>query len=90
MQTDWFASARAILFREWDPIGISRWDGSPEDEYDDYRDHLADLIRAGESDRVLLDYLEWAEVECIGLGPANRQRNARVVAALRALGSPSG
>jgi len=90
MQTDWFASASAILFREWDPIGISRWDDSPRDEYDDYRNHLAGLIRAGASDHVLLDNLEWAEVECIELGPIDYHRNTRVVAALRALGPPPG
>jgi hypothetical protein len=84
MQSDWYARARAILNREWDPIGHC-----PDDEYDDYRNQIAALIEAGVSDDGLLTYLEWAEVAFIGLSPpVDRERNAKVVAALRALGSP--
>jgi hypothetical protein len=36
----------------------------------------------------LLTYLEWAEIAFMGLGGFDRERNAKVVAALRALGPP--
>jgi hypothetical protein len=88
MSSDWLARARAILFREWDPIGVSRWDDSLEDEYDYYRDILALLIRSGATDSVLHACLEWAEVEAIELGPVDHDKNDKVVAALRALGPP--
>ncbi len=83
MSSDWYDRARAILNRE-NPIGRC-----PEEEYDDYRNRLAALIEADVSDDGLLTYLEWAEVSFIGLSPSvDRERNARVVAALRALGPP--
>lgn len=94
MQTDWNARARAILNREWDPIHLSRMPDADEwnwaDEYDLYRDLLAVLLKyRGVSDDGLLALLEWAEVEFIGLSPpVDRERNAKVVAALRALGPP--
>jgi hypothetical protein len=93
MSSDWYARARAILNREWDPIHLSRMPDTDEwnwaDEYDHYRDQLAALIEAGVSDDGLLTYMEWAETAFMGLGgPVDRERNAKVVAALRALGPP--
>lgn len=82
----WRDGIRGILNRVWDPIG-----GCPDDEYDGYVGKLAALIRDGASDGELLAYLEWAEVEHIGLGPPfDALRGAEVVAALRAPGSPLG
>ena len=79
----WRGRIREILNRDWDPIG-----GCPEDEYDSYMGRIASMIRTGLSDADLLAYLEWAEVEHMGLGgPFNRDRGLRVVAALRGLGS---
>ena len=94
MSSDWYAGARAILNREWDPIHLSRMSDADEwnwaDEYDHYRNLLAALIRIGVPDAALMACLEWAQAECIGLrlGPADHDRNAKVVAALRALGLP--
>ena len=81
MQIDWYARARAILNRDWDPIRLSRsrkldaesW----ADEYDPYRDVLAVLIRAGASDSVLFAYLEWAEIGAIELGPVDPPGTSR-------------
>jgi hypothetical protein len=55
---------REVLNRAWDPIG-----GCPEDEYDGYIGKIAALLRDNASDDELLAYLEWAEVEHMGLGP---------------------
>ena len=94
MQSEWYARARAILNREWDPIGLSHDDPDLDaecwaDEYDDYRNQLAALIEASVPDEGLLTYLEWAEVAFIGLSPpVDRERNIKVVAALRVLGPP--
>ena len=87
MQSDWYARARAILNQQWDPIGLGQT--CPDDEYDDYRDWLAAMIEDDVSDDGLLIYLEWVEVTFIGLSPpVDRERNLRVVAALRGLGPP--
>jgi len=94
METDWYDCARAILNQHWDPIGIGRWPDADEwdwaDEYDLYRDLLAAMLKyRGITDDGLLALLEWAEVEFIGLRPpVDRERNAKVVASLRALGPP--
>lgn len=92
MQSDWYARARAILNRDWDPIRLSRATALDAecwaDEYVDYLDFLVLLIRNGAPDVELVAYLIWAEVEFIGLPPADLEKNYRVVAALRALGRP--
>lgn len=89
MSADWYARARAILNREWDPIRVMRH-GAPPDEYDLYRDLLAVLLKhRGVGDDGLLALLEWAEVAFIGLSPpVDLERNRKVVAALRTLGPP--
>jgi hypothetical protein len=92
MSADWYARARAILNRDWDPIHLSRMPDADEwnwaDEYDLYRNILAVLIRSGATDSVLHAFLEWAEVEAIELGGVDHDRNAKVIAALRELGPP--
>jgi len=78
----WLASIREILSQDWSPISDCR-----EAEYNTYRNDLAALIHGGANNDELLRYLEWAEVENMGLeGPFNRERGLKVVAALRALG----
>jgi hypothetical protein len=78
----WLASIREILSRDWCPIG-----DCPASEYNTYRNDLAALIHGGVNNDELLRYLEWAEVENMGLkGPFNRERALKVVSALRALG----
>lgn len=78
----WRDKIRDVLNNVWDPIG-----GCPADEYDTYMGKLASMIRSRASDAEILAYLEWAEVEYIGLGPPfNRERGERVVKALRDLG----
>ncbi|MCW5772640.1 MAG: hypothetical protein KIT16_13440 [Rhodospirillaceae bacterium] len=75
---------RAILNRDWDPIG-----GCPEDEYDTYVHRIVAMLRDGATDDELVAYLEWAEAENMGLGrPFDRVRAVKVIAAIRGL-SPS-
>jgi hypothetical protein len=53
---------REILNRDWDPIG-----GCPDDEYDGYVGKIAAMIRDNAADDQLLAFLEWAEVDHMGL-----------------------
>ena len=78
----WLRRIIEILNREWDPIG-----GCPEDEYEGYAGKIAAMIRDRAGDEKLMNYLEWAEVDNMGLGqPFDRERAKKVIAALRALG----
>ena len=80
----WLRRIIDILNREWDPIGVVSH--AVQDEYDGYAGKIAALIRDGTSDKQLLEYVEWAEAEHMGLGPFDTERAARVIAALRDLG----
>jgi hypothetical protein len=80
----WLRQIIDILNREWDPIGVVTY--GVEDEYDGYAGKIAALIRSGAADEELSNYLEWAEVERMGLCPFDRERAIRVIAALRKLG----
>jgi len=82
----WRNRLREVLNRDWDPIG-----GCPDDEYDGYMSKIGAMLRDNASDEKLLEYLKWAEVENMGLGPASRfdrGRAMKVIAALRAIGAP--
>jgi len=80
---EWKSRIRSVLNRDWDPIG-----GCPADEYDVYADRIASMIARNATNDELMRYLEWAEVENIGLGPPfNSERGRKVVATLRALGA---
>jgi hypothetical protein len=90
----WLSRLREVLNREWDPIGVRPSDDAGNaDEYDRYRDKLASMISAQATDDELAAYLEHAEREWMGLGvpadaKANEQALRKVIAAIRALGSP--
>lgn len=85
----WLERIIETLNREWDPIGVVS--AGIKDEYDSYAGKLASMIRSGASDQQLMDYLEWAGTENMGLGQSSDQTRAvtaKVVAALRTLGCP--
>jgi hypothetical protein len=90
----WLARMRDVLNREWDPIRVlPSDDGGNIDEYDTYRDKLASMIGAHATDEELVAYLQRAETEWMGLGAptdvkAHEGALRKVVAAIRALGSP--
>ena len=76
----WRMRLRTILNTEWDPIG-----NCPDDEYDAYAGKIAAMVRDGNSNQELVDYLRWAEVEHIEM-PGDPNRLPSVVASIRALG----
>ena len=81
----WLRRIIDILNTDWDPIGVVG--AGVYDEYDGYAGKIAALLRSGATDKQLSDYLEWAEVEHMGLDrPFETARAARVIAALRNLG----
>jgi hypothetical protein len=83
----WLLQIIDILNREWDPIGVMSLDPDwPDDEYQGYAGKLATMLRAHATDEEFMSYLEWAEIENMGLAsPFDRGRAQRVIAALRAL-----
>ena len=77
------------LYREWDPIGVQAM-GGPTDEYESYAGPIASMLIKGDSDEALLKFLEWAEIDQMGLsGPFDSQSVQKVVAALRKLQLPN-
>jgi hypothetical protein len=49
---------KALLFREWDPIGISDV-GGPEDEYDAYALQVYKMLSEGADSAAIAQYLNW-------------------------------
>jgi hypothetical protein len=63
------AELRELLYREWDPIGLSRIADAPQDEYEHYAGGIGRRLRAGSSDEELAAVLEGYREE-MGLEPA--------------------
>jgi hypothetical protein len=80
----WITRIREILNHEWDPTG-----SCPPDEYDRYVDRIAVMICEGASDDELIQYLEWAESDYMGLGRSNNERARQVIVSLKELGQPN-
>jgi hypothetical protein len=81
---------RDTLNKEWDPIGVYDLDDPafknwPEDEYQGYVGKLSALLQRSAPDEEFLKYLEWAEVEHMGVGPFNRARAERLIFLLQRL-----
>ena len=86
----WRRRLREVLNRDWDPIGVTV-DRPQDDEGDGHVGDLAAMLRENAGDEELLAYFRWAEVENMGLGPADRFDRGRilgVIAALRQVGPP--
>jgi hypothetical protein len=79
---EWPARLRSIFNTIWDPIG----GGVPEDEYDEFVEKVATLVRDGASDAALRQYLRWSEAEHMGLGEPDPIRLDRTLTAIRTLG----
>ena len=60
---------RAILYRDWDPIGVKDLADGSEDEYDAYVGQLGRRLRAGASDDEVAALLEHFRLD-MGLEPA--------------------
>jgi hypothetical protein len=77
------------LYREWDPIGVLRM-GGPTDQYESYAGPIASMLIKRDSDETLVKFLEWAEIEQMGLsGPFDPRSVQRVIVALRQLRLPN-
>jgi hypothetical protein len=71
---------RAVLMREWDPIGVAGV-AQAQDEYDGYIHQIVGLLIRREPRHKLVDFLWWAETEAMGLY-GDRQRIERTADAL--------
>jgi hypothetical protein len=77
-------SIRQVLLAHWDPIGI-RDEPNAQDEYEAYEGKIAGLLTDGSSDDDIAAYLQWVEVDRMGMGAEALNRFRPVVAALRAI-----
>jgi hypothetical protein len=75
-QLELYETIAEILWRDWDPIGVSRL-GGPRDEYQMYLPEVYRLALAGDQRRIV-DYLFWAATDRMGL---TTQRNQHLAAA---------
>jgi hypothetical protein len=74
---------RALLLREWDPIGV-RDVPQAADEYDSYVGGVVQALRSGATASAIADQLIEIEVSRMGLA-GDRARAKRVAEALRRL-----
>jgi len=58
-------SIRQILYREWDPIGVSG--SAPDDEYDSYIGPVYRILSGSRSEQELIEYLFRTERDTIGM-----------------------
>lgn len=78
MTTELENKIRALLMREWDPIGI-RDEPAARDEYDSYVPPLARMVMAKKSPAELAGYLLNVETQRMGLtGNADRVRSVAI------------
>ncbi len=54
-------AVHAILWRDWDPIGVYDW--GPDDEYDGYVWPIIGKVMRDETPEQIADYLDWASNE---------------------------
>lgn len=59
-----------ILFYKWDPIGIS--DDCPRDEYHHYLPKVFGMLKDGETERTIADYLTLVTTDTMGLRSSKR------------------
>ena len=75
-QLELYQAIDEILWRDWDPIGISKLEG-PRDEYQMYLPEVHRLALAGDRAK-MVEYLFWAATDRMGL---TTQRNQHVATA---------
>ena len=76
---------RAVLNRDWDPIGVA---DIVEDEYDMYIGHIYSLLASDANERSIADYLLWVETDRMGLTGTAADQLVRVAAKIKALKLP--
>lgn len=77
---------RDIGWKHWDPIGLARGDGAPDeacaDEYDQYLVHVARMICQGNSKQESTAYLLGIASEHMGLSVVNAHAAAATTQAI--------
>jgi hypothetical protein len=76
---------RAVLLREWDPIGVANDDEWPQDEYDAYVGEIYGLLARGESEEFIARHLCFIEEKLMGLGRMNVGDRLPVARKLKAI-----
>ncbi|WP_228244059.1 hypothetical protein [Porphyrobacter sp. GA68] len=66
--SDELKQLKALLWEEWDPIGVNNGSGGPTDEYDSYALKLYSMLQSNASRDEVLNYLVWVRTEYIGIG----------------------
>ena len=72
-------SIREILFKEWDPLGVS--DLAPDNEYDSYIAGVYELLLSNANEGAIADHLRQIEIARMGevSSPENRKRVATLL-----------
>ena len=76
---------RAVLNRDWDPIGVA---DIVEDEYDGYIGRIYSLLATDAGEQTIADHLLWIELEQMGLAATPMHQLFQVAANLRSLQLP--
>jgi hypothetical protein len=77
-------SLRAVLLRDWDPIGIQDEPGA-QDEYDSYVGGVYRLLASGASEEQIVEHLWQIETVTMGLSTPDRTKLHPVARRLRSL-----
>jgi hypothetical protein len=72
---------RAVLFLEWDPIGVNG-NESCRNEYDSYARTIIDYLHQGKDEHKLTVYLAELQRNSMGLSVINEERDRRVARSL--------
>lgn len=65
-----------ILYKDWDPIGVSDLDG-PVDEYHGYLPQVFKRALSCDDPQEVAEYLTWVTVDRMGMSPA-REHDAKI------------
>ncbi len=65
-----------ILYKDWDPIGVSDFDG-PLDEYHGYLPQVFGLALSSDDPQQIAEYLTRVTVDRMGMSPA-REHDAKI------------
>jgi hypothetical protein len=74
-------AAALVLRNEWDPIGRGEIPDLPDDEYDSYAPALVGMLRRGDTDRTVAEYLR--QLESAIVGESSSRDLSAVVGSLR-------
>ena len=78
-----YNAVRNVVLREWDPIGVSEFDGA-QNEYDSYVPAICTMLIVGRDARKLADHLWQIETVSMGLS-GDRPRIEAIVRRLCAI-----